>query len=244
MIDPRIFGIKRRLEAVKKIYAVASSKGGVGKTLISVLLALKTSEMGYKTGLLDLDFTNPTCHLLLRVQPKKLPEEDKGVIPPTFLDLKFMTIIYYTGDEALALRGGDIDNAIKEILTITRWLDTEILFIDMPPGLSDEFLDIAGLLEKVDVLVVTTPSILSIKSVERMLKLFRNQVNIDGLIENMVVNDVRRGSMLSKKFNIDYLGYIPFISDLDKSLVEDDIENIMKRKFDTYIKEITRKLLD
>lgn len=244
MIDPRIFGIRRRLKGIKKIYAVASSKGGVGKTLISVLLALKSKEIGYKTGLLDLDFTNPSCHILLeRNVMDILPEENKGIIPPKILDLSFMTIVYYTRDEPLALRGSGIDNAIKELLTITRWINTEILYIDMPPGLSDEFLDITSLLDNVDVLIVTTPSILSIRSVEKMIKLFRDHVYIRGLLENMVKEHDIRGDKLSEKYDIEYLGYIPFMPDLDKTLFNENIENILKNRFDIYITSILTRLL-
>ena len=244
VIDPRVKIIRRRLSNINRIYAIASSKGGVGKTLISVLLAYKFRSYGFKVGLLDLDFTNPGCHILLDIDIyNTYPTEEKGVIPPDLNGLRFMSIVYYTEDKPIALRGYDIDNAIKEIFTITRWIDTDILIIDMPPGLSDEFLHIANLIDKAEIVIVTTPSILSIKSIEKMIKLLLNQkLRVSGLIENMALDKPSNILLkLSSNYNIRYLGFIPYISKLDDVFINDGIDGVL-RILDSYVSNIASNL--
>jgi len=229
MIDPRIKVIDKRLRDIKHIYALSSSKGGVGKTFLSVILSLASSKIGFKTGLLDLDFTNPGCHLLLNKDIiYNFPEEDKGVLPYKVKDISFMSIAFYIRDKPIALRGEDIDNLIKEILAITIWRNINILYIDMPPGLSDEFLDILNLSEKIRLIIISTPDLLSVRSVERMLSFLMSYRNrISGVIGNMVYNnEVRK---LALKYNVKYLGSIPYIDHLNNIIMNEGIEKILNK---------------
>jgi len=215
MIDPRIHMINKRLQGIA-VYPIASSKGGVGKSLISVLLSLGLRDKGIKVGLLDIDFTNPSCHIILGVDPGNyLPREEYGIVPPEINGLSFMSIFFYTRDRPIALRGDAIDNAIKELLVITRWKDINALIIDTPPGLSDEFLDLITLIQNLNIILVTTPHILSLKSVERMIKLLReNSLNPLGLIENMA-DDTGRVKKFADNNKVLYLGGIPYIENLE-----------------------------
>jgi ATP-binding protein involved in chromosome partitioning len=242
MIDPRVSIIGKRFSGID-VYAVSSSKGGVGKTLISVLLSLESRVRGYKVGLLDLDFTNPCCHILLDVDPGRVsPKEEYGVIPPLVDGIRFMSVSYYTMDNPMSLRGVDIDNAFKEILAITLWEDTDLLFIDTPPGLGEEFRDLVGLIPMSRLLVVMTPSILSIRSVDRMMRLLEGRGVVRGIIENMV-GDSRLGHMLVDKYGVEYLGWIPFVRGLDDKLGSSDIETVLEEDLKPYIGKILDSLL-
>jgi ATP-binding protein involved in chromosome partitioning len=118
MADPRPGVIARRLAHVKKVIAVSSGKGGVGKSVIATTLALILSRRGFKVGLLDLDFTSPSTHLILGVGDFR-PEEEKGIIPPMAHGFRYMSIIYYSVDEPAPLRGADISNAIIELFAFS-----------------------------------------------------------------------------------------------------------------------------
>jgi len=119
MSDPRIDIIDRRLEKIKKIIAVSSGKGGVGKSVVASTLALNLRDQGYKVGLFDLDFTSPSTHVILGVAGL-YPKEEYGIIPPDAHGLKYMSITYYSLDKPAPLRGVDMSEAITELLNY--WL--------------------------------------------------------------------------------------------------------------------------
>jgi len=92
-MDPRLEIIDKRLENIKRLVAVSGGKGGTGKSLFASTLALTLSELGYKVGLLDLDFCGPSTHIILGIRGI-YPEEEKGIIPPEIYGVKFLSIIY------------------------------------------------------------------------------------------------------------------------------------------------------
>ena len=214
-VDPRVSVIGKRLGKIKNIIAVVSGKGGVGKSLISTISALILSKNGYKTGLLDLDFHGPSCHIILG-EEDLYPIEEKGIIPPETNGIKFMSIVFYARDEPIPLRGHEISNAIIELLAITRWGDLDFLVIDMPPGMGDQTLDVIRFFRDRKFLVVTTPSILAIQTARRLVK-FLKQLDIDilGILENMRIKDNDNVNALSSEMNIKYLGYLPFKPEIE-----------------------------
>lgn len=222
--DPRIQAIKRRLSSVKLVAPVMSPKGGVGKTFISVALALALSKAGGTVGLLDLDLTNPTAHLMLGADVTGTrPVESEGVVPPKVLGVSFMSIAFYSGERPLPLRGNEVDNAIKEILAITRWDGIDILLIDLPPGLSDETLDAVSLLGEVKPIVVTTPSHLAYASTDRLLRLLLEAgVKPLGLVVNMSRGRDDHVVKLCDEFAIKLLGTVPLDLEVDAALGEED----------------------
>ncbi|MEM3393462.1 MAG: P-loop NTPase, partial [Candidatus Methanomethylicia archaeon] len=135
-MDPRIASINNNVRNIKNVIAIVSGKGGVGKSIISTLMAIQLAKMGYKVGLLDTDFTSPSTHVILGVKDVT-PIEDKGIIPPEIYGIKYMSITYYTQNNPIPLRGKEISNALMEILTITKWKSLDYLVIDAPPGISD-----------------------------------------------------------------------------------------------------------
>jgi len=217
-MDPRISIVPERIKNIKRKIAVVSGKGGVGKTVIASLLALELSSMGKIVGLLDLDFNGPSCHIVLGIPEDTSVEEEKGIIPPLFNGIRFMSLELFVKGRALPLRGNDISNAIIELLAITRWGSLDYLIIDTPPGTSDELLDILRLIDGLEALIVTIPSKLALKTVERLLDLLKMvNTNIIGIVENMSKGtDIVRE--FAKRFNIRYLGSIPYDEKLEGAL--------------------------
>lgn len=229
MGDPRIGIIGRRLEGVKKIVAVSSGKGGVGKSVVATALALSLKEKGYRVGLLDLDFTSPSTHVILGVEGL-FPEEDRGIIPPLAEGLRYMSITYYSLDKPAPLRGADVSDAIIELLAITRWGELDHLVIDMPPGIGDATLDIIRLVERLNFLVVTTPSRVALETIKKLLTLLRElEVPVTGVIENMVMKPSDSIHEQIELLGNNYLGYIPFDEELEGAL--GDIDGFMETKF-------------
>jgi ATP-binding protein involved in chromosome partitioning len=156
-LDPRLEVIDKRLENVKTLVPVSGVKGGIGKSLVASTLALTLSEMGYRVGLMDLDFSGPSTHIILGISGV-YPEEERGIVPPDVHGIKFLSIIYYAGDNPSPLRGVDISNAMIELLAITQWGSLDFLIVDMPPGIGDIILDTIRLMKRAEFLIVTTPS--------------------------------------------------------------------------------------
>jgi len=185
MVDPRTSIIEDRLRDIERIIAVSSGKGGVGKSLVASTLALILAEKGYKVGLFDLDFSSPSTHLILDIKGVQ-PKEERGIVPPNVHGLKYMSIVYYSGEYALPLRGADTSNALIELLSVTRWENLDFLVIDMPPGIGDATLDLLRFIRKIEFLIVTTPSQLAFETVRKLVSLLKElKIPIIGVVENM-----------------------------------------------------------
>jgi ATP-binding protein involved in chromosome partitioning len=239
-MDPRIIAINERVKSIRNVIAVVSGKGGVGKSIISTIMALQLSRMGYKVGLLDTDFTSPSTHIILNAE-ELTPKEDRGVIPPEIHGLKYMTITYYTKNNPTPLRGIDVSNALIEILSITRWGDLDYLIIDAPPGISDIILDLLRINWRIKFIVVATPSKLALETVRKLIKLLEEQGgDIIGIIVNMVMGIVAteyRG--LGKRVLVE----IPFQQDLEDKIgnVEELLESTVGKKVEEALKLIVEE---
>ena len=241
-MDPRLSVIDKRLSKIKKIIAVASGKGGVGKSLVASSLALNLSKKGNKVGLLDLDLYGPSSHIILGVKNYKFPEEEKGIIPPKVDGINFISIVYYTEDKPSPFRGIDISNIIIEILAITQWGDLDYLIIDMPPGIGDETLDVIRLVKKSEFLIVTTPSIVSMGAVNKLLRILKElKLPIIGIIENMKMkkSNLVKDNILD--LNLDYLGYISFDQNIEESIGNTD--KLLKTDFMKDFNKIIEKFI-
>lgn len=235
-MDPRLTIIERRLKDIKRIIAVSGGKGGVGKSLTASVMALIFSRLGYKTGLLDLDFGGPSIHTVLGLKGA-LPREEKGIIPPDAHGIKFMSIIHYAGDNPSPIRGIDISNAMIELLAITRWGRLDFLIIDMPPGIGDSTLDVIRLLKRAEFLIITTESRVTLDVVKKLLNLLKElKAPIIGIIENMKLT---RSSFLSKEIgalDVPFLGEIDFDRGLEDAI--GNVDDILKTRFAESMKEI------
>jgi ATP-binding protein involved in chromosome partitioning len=241
MSDPRLSVIEKRFDKVGKIIAVSSGKGGVGKSIIATSLALDLKNRGYKVGLLDLDFTSPSTHVILGVEGL-YPEEEHGIIPPETHDLKYMSITHYSLDEPAPLRGEDVSNAIIELLAITRWEKLDYLIIDMPPGIGDATLDTIRFMPRLEFLVITTPSKVAYQSVKRLLLLLIDlDIPIIGVIENMVMKPSDSIKSEIHKLDLDYLGNISWDDKLEESIGES--EKMEKTEFYEELSRLTPKIV-
>jgi len=229
MPDPRIEVISRRLAHVKRIVAVSSGKGGVGKSVTATTLALILAQRGFRVGLMDLDFTSPSTHLILGVG-NLAPKEEKGIIPPLTHGLRYMSIIHYSIDEPAPLRGIDISNAIIELFAITQWGDLDYLVVDMPPAISDTTLDIIRLVRDVKFILVTTPSIVAFETARKLVTLLRGlQVTILGIVENMIVNPSSSTREKIEQLGTQYIGAVNYDSKLEESL--GDVKKLLNTRF-------------
>ncbi|GAB4114809.1 MAG: Mrp/NBP35 family ATP-binding protein [Candidatus Caldatribacteriota bacterium] len=240
MIDPRAIMVREKFAAFEYIIPVISGKGGVGKSIISTALSLVMAKK-YKTGLLDLDFWGASDHLLLEAK-NQFPEEEKGILPEEIKGVRFMSVAYYTQDQPLPMRGKEYTDAFLELMAVTRWDDTECLIVDMPPGMSDPFLDILKYVKNGNCLVITTPSRLAENIVAKTLKILKEQnLKIMGLIENMrpTKNDYQRINELARSYKVPYLGFIPYYPDLDNYL--DSLPDFISSDFFQQINRIVSK---
>ena len=237
-MDPRIKGIELKLKNVKRIIPVVSGKGGVGKSLISTTLALSLKNLGFSTGLLDLDFHGASDHIILGVEPRELPEEERGVLPPITHGIKFMSIVYYSKDKPTPLRGKELSDALIEILAITRWQNLDFLIIDMPPGLGEQLLDLLRFIPRGEFLVVTTPSPLSFNVVEKLIDILREgNHNILGIVENMCIE---RCNENEEKFGVRVIGKIRMNEGIDAHI--GDVNSLMNTEFAKDVKKIAEKI--
>ena len=218
MVDPRTKVIDERLKEIGRVVAVSSGKGGVGKSLVASTLALALAKRGYKVGLFDLDFTSPSTHIILNVKEAK-PEEDKGIVPPRIHGLEYMSIIYYSGEEAAPLRGMDVSNVLIELFSITRWGKLDFLVLDMPPGISDATLDLIRLVKRIEFLLVTTSSQLAFETLRKLAGLLDSlQVPLIGVVENMKMTESEAVRRQVERLNIKFLEEIPFDSRLEEAI--------------------------
>jgi len=238
--DPRLAIIPGRFDEVKRIIAVSSGKGGVGKSMVAVALALSLRDHGHKVGLLDLDFTSPSTHVILGVEGL-YPDEEKGIKPPVTHGLSYMSIVHYSTDEPVPLRGADASNAIIELLAITRWGELDHLIIDMPPGIGDATLDMIRLIPRIEFLVVTTPSRLAYESVRKLLVLLNDQgTPTIGVVENMVMEHTGYIEMETEKTGSRYLGAIDYDASVEAAI--GNPEGLKKTRFYGRIEELGKKL--
>ncbi len=219
MIDPRTSIIKDRITKIKHIIAVSSGKGGVGKSVVSTVLALALSRENYKVGLFDLDFTGPSTHTILGISTDLQPREEKGIVPPIVDGLEYMSLVYYVGENPLPLRGGDVSNALIELLSVTQWGSLDYLVIDMPPGIGDAVLDLVRFVKPIEFLIVTTPSLLAFDVVKKQIAfLCELEVTLLGVVENMKIDHSTAIKLETIKLGLNYLEAIPFDSNVEEAI--------------------------
>jgi len=180
-------GPPSQLGGVKHILAVASGKGGVGKSSVSVNLAFLLAHRGARVGILDADIYGPSLPVLVPVVQKGVYAGEAGGIQPVmFGGVKLMSMGYAKPDEHAALRGPMASGMVRQMLTQTEWGDLDYLLLDMPPGTGDIHLTIAQSAPVDAAVVISTPHALAIADVEKGIAMF-NKVSIPtiAVVENM-----------------------------------------------------------
>jgi ATP-binding protein involved in chromosome partitioning len=233
--------MNERMKGIAEIIAVSSGKGGVGKSLVASTLALTLAKTGYSVGLFDLDFTSPSTHLILGVEDGQ-PKEDKGLVPPNVHGMKYMSIIYYSGEKATPLRGADVSNALIELLSITRWGKLDFLVVDMPPGIGDATLDLIRLIKNIRFLIVTTPSQLAFETVRKLVGLLKElKIQVVGIVENMKMTSNKSVRQQALKLGIDFLGEIPYDPKVEEAT--GDADKLLKTTFAKKVQQTASRIL-
>ncbi len=178
---------RQPVEGVKRIIAVASGKGGVGKSTTSVNLALALAEAGARVGLLDADIYGPSIPRMLGLLVQGQPElKDDKMLPPRGNGIPCMSIGFVIPDKAAILRGPMITKALSQLLRATHWDDLDILLIDMPPGTGDIHLSLAQQTPIDGAVIVTTPQAVAVEDARKCAETFRKlDVLLLGVVENM-----------------------------------------------------------
>ncbi len=172
---------------IKKIIAISSGKGGVGKSTAAVNIAMAFSDAGYSVGLIDADIYGPNIPLLLDNDQEPEVAIGDRIIPVEHKGLKFISMAQFLAEgQAVIWRGPLLHGAVKQFFTEVEWGNLDYLFVDLPPGTGDVHISLCQLVEITGAIVVTTPQKLSVSDVKKGIAMFRQmQVDILGIIENM-----------------------------------------------------------
>lgn len=172
---------------IKNIIAVASGKGGVGKSTVSVNLALALSQTGARVGILDADIYGPSVPLMMGITHPAILNDGKKMLPPENYGVKVMSIAFFIKDQDPVMwRGPMLHGAIKQFITDVDWGELDYLIIDMPPGTGDAPMSLAQLVTVTGVVGVTTPQDVALLDSTRGLQMFvKLQIPILGIVENM-----------------------------------------------------------
>ena len=223
VMEGRAISMDELIPEVKNIIAVASGKGGVGKTTIAVNLALALAKSGAKVGLLDADIYGPSVPLMLGAEESPQVLKNK-IQPPNVEGIKVISMgfFYEQSQQAGIYRGPIVSGIVKQFLTDVEWGSLDYLIIDLPPGTGDAPLTMAQTIPVTGIIIVTTPQDVAMNVAVKAVGMFSKlNVPIVGVIENMSylqcphcsekINIFGKGGgqKISEKFNIPFLGEIP-----------------------------------
>ena len=249
---------KNKIKGVKKIIAVSSGKGGVGKSTIAVNLAIALKNLKYNVGILDADIYGPSIPKMIGILEKPKSEDGINLIPIKKFNLQCMSIGFMVSEETpMIWRGPMVASTIKTFANKVLWDNVDYLIIDMPPGTGDALLTFSQEIDIDGAVIITTPQDIAIIDVKRGIEMFkRTNVKILGIIENMTSFTSNDGvehfifgkdgaKNIADKFNIELLGQIPINIDLRKGsdeglpFVEFNTEN----KISNIFKDISEKII-
>ncbi|HZC88396.1 MAG TPA: Mrp/NBP35 family ATP-binding protein [Nitrososphaera sp.] len=262
VMEGRALSMDELLPGVKNIVAVASGKGGVGKTTVSVNLALALAKAGAKVGLLDADIYGPSVPLMLGL--KTSPEVVNNKIQPPETDgikVISMGFFYEQSQQAGIYRGPIVSGIVKQFLTDVNWGELDYLIIDLPPGTGDAPLTIAQTIPITGILIVTTPQDIAMNVAIKAIGMF-NKLNVPiiGVVENMSYLECPHcngqvylfgqggGKKISDDFKIPFIGEIPLHpriregSDIGKPLVVSEPDSVQSHAFTKAAKVIAGRI--
>jgi ATP-binding protein involved in chromosome partitioning len=262
VMEGRALSMDELLPGVKNIVAVASGKGGVGKTTVSVNLALALAKTGAKVGLLDSDIYGPSVPLMLGL--KASPEVVNNKIqPPEIGGIKVISMgfFYEQSQQAGIYRGPIVSGIVKQFLTDVNWGELDYLIIDLPPGTGDAPLTIAQTIPITGILIVTTPQDVAMNVAIKAIGMF-NKLNVPiiGVVENMSYLQCPHcsdqiylfgqggGKRISDEFQIPFIGEIPLHpriregSDIGKPAVVSEPESMQAHAFSKAAKMVAGRI--
>ena len=211
------------LPGVKNIVAVASGKGGVGKSTTAANLALALAAEGATVGLLDADIYGPSQPMMMGIEGRPESDDGKTMEPLENYGVQVMSIGFLVAqDEAMIWRGPMATQALEQLLRQTNWKDLDYLIVDMPPGTGDIQLTLSQRVPLTGAVVVTTPQDIALLDAKKGIKMFEKVgVPILGIVENMAVHVCSNcghtehifgadgGKAMAAQYSMDYLGALP-----------------------------------
>lgn len=216
---------------IKKIIAIGSGKGGVGKSLITSLLATKLNKKGFKVGILDADITGPSIPKIFGIK-EKIQSNENGIIPcvsKSGIKIVSINMFLKNDEDAVIWRGPILSNTVIQFFRDTIWEELDFLLIDMPPGTGDIVLTLYQSIKIDDLIIVTTPQDLVSLIVQKSYNMAKQMnINVLGLVENMsylkcnecgnIINIFGESKIneLATKLNIKVIEKIPLDPELSK----------------------------
>ncbi|MHB1249882.1 MAG: iron-sulfur cluster carrier protein ApbC [Polaromonas sp.] len=211
------------LPQVKNIIAVASGKGGVGKSTTAVNLALALAAEGASVGLLDADIYGPSLPMMMGIEGRPESSDGKNMEPMENYGLQVMSIGFLVAqDEAMIWRGPMATQALEQLLRQTNWKGLDYLIVDLPPGTGDIQLTLSQRVPMTGAVIVTTPQDIALLDAKKGIKMFEKVgVPILGIVENMAVHVCSQcghtehifgadgGKKMAAEYGMDYLGALP-----------------------------------
>ncbi len=211
------------LPGVKNIVAVASGKGGVGKSTTAANLALALAAEGARVGLLDADIYGPSMPMMMGISGKPESADGKTMEPMRNYGVQVMSIGFLVPqDEAMIWRGAMATQALEQLLRQTHWQELDYLIVDMPPGTGDIQLTLSQRVPMTGAVIVTTPQDIALLDAKKGIKMFEKVgVPILGIVENMAVHVCSQcghvehifgadgGKKMAADYGMDYLGALP-----------------------------------
>ena len=229
-ISPKNPFKKNKINGVKKIIAISSGKGGVGKSTIAVNLAISLKNLNYNVGILDADIYGPSIPKMMGIAEKPKSEDGINLIPIKKFNIQCMSIGFMVSEETpMIWRGPMVASTIKTFAHKVLWKDIDFLIIDLPPGTGDALLTFSQEIDIDGAVIVTTPQDIAVIDVKKGIEMFkRTNVKILGIIENMTsftsedgvehfIFGKDGGKNIANKFNIELLGQIPININIRKN---------------------------
>lgn len=218
------------LDGVKQIIAVASGKGGVGKSTTAVNLALALAAEGYRTGILDADIYGPSQGMMLGIPSGTRPQadEDKHFLPLKAHGIQVMSMSFLVTDSTpMVWRGPMAAGALQQLLMQTRWDNLDYLVVDMPPGTGDIQLTLSQKVPVTGAVIVTTPQDIALLDCKKGIEMFRKvDIPVLGVIENMSLHICSNcgheeaifgaggGERIARDYETELLGQLPLVIEI------------------------------
>lgn len=222
------------IQGVKHIIAVASGKGGVGKSTVTANLAAAMAAKGFKVGVLDADIYGPSQAQMFAVPENTKPNspDGKSFSPVVAQGVQLMSMAFLVdGDTPMVWRGPMAAGAFQQLLTQTQWQDLDYLFIDMPPGTGDIQLTMAQKVKVSGAVIVTTPQDIALLDAKRGIEMFRKvKVPVLGVVENMSLHTCTNcghsepifgsggGERIAQQYATKLLGQLPLEQNLREKM--------------------------
>ncbi|MGO8677276.1 MAG: Mrp/NBP35 family ATP-binding protein [Limisphaerales bacterium] len=218
---------QHRMAGVRHVIAVASGKGGVGKSTVSVNLACALRQLGHEVGLLDCDIYGPSIPLMMGINRKPTLTEDEKMVPPANHGVKLMSIGFLIeGDQPVIWRGPMIAKTIQQFISAVDWGSLDWLLVDLPPGTGDAQLSLCQTVPLDGGVIVTTPQEASLGVVRKGIAMFQKvNVPILGIVENMSYFTTPTGERVeifghgggrseAERQNVSFLGEVPLFTEI------------------------------